>query len=219
MKKKKILFSLVAVTLIGTGYFTSRNIIKANKETKREATMLSYMVKSPKPKSVDEVMKEVPPKLVDLLKMPTDIPFSVNDVTANVNDLFNREEKRRIASGLKSFNKIEEKALGNTASFPYDEVTYEQNFNGNNISLSILANARKVETEYADPSEVKQINISDGSSAEYLDYGFSQYITWKDNVTNVTYKINIVYYNNEESKSKLNEQEIAKLIESFKYVE
>ncbi|MDH5163418.1 hypothetical protein [Heyndrickxia oleronia] len=219
MKKKKILFSLVAVTLIGTGYFTSSNIIKANKETKREATMLSYMVKSPKPKSVDEVMKEVPPKLVDLLKMPTDIPFSVNDVTANVNDLFNREEKRRIASGLKSFNKIEEKALGNTASFPYDEVTYEQNFNGNNISLSILANARKVETEYADPSEVKQINISDGSSAEYLDYGFSQYITWKDNVTNVTYKINIVYYNNEESKSKLNEQEIAKLIESFKYVE
>lgn len=201
--KTKFLFVLIAVCFVLVGCLD-------NLHKKLETT--------PSPEEVNKTLEnEVPPKLVELLKMPTDLPFKVDNMEASVNDLLNREEMKTIENGEKKFGVNEEKVLGDTQGFPFKEVTYEQYFYGDNIYVSVLAQAGEVEMVYEDPSSVNKLQVQDGSTAEYVDYGFVQQIAWKDKETGVTYIINVTLAD-EKGTGKLKEKEIINMIESFKYV-
>ncbi|GEM_PF-4196660 len=217
MKKRKLIFAIIIILLISVGILSSTKVIKAYKEPEGERQVSSHMVRTPSPKNVDTALNETPSKLVDLLKMPTEIPFKVNDTEASVDDLLNREEMAKLENGDGKSDINEEKVLGDTKSFPFNEVTYEQVFVGDDINLSVLANAQEVEMVYEDPSMVNKIQLEDGSSAEYIDYGFNQQIVWKDSETEVTYIIN-VNMPDEEGTGKLTEEEMSDMIGSFESI-
>ncbi len=65
--------------------------------------------------------------------------------------------------------------------------------------------------------QILKDSYKDGSFAEYIDYDFNQHIIWKDRETKMTYLIDITQYD-KERKGKFSEQEIAEMIDSFKYI-
>lgn len=80
------------------------------------------MMKTPSLKNVNESLKETPPKLVDLLKMPSKFPFKVNITEARVDDLYYREVRRKLDNGEIKSSMNEEKVLGDTKNLPYNEI-------------------------------------------------------------------------------------------------
>lgn len=208
MNKKNLIF-IGVILLIAAGLYTFSN----NRTVEKEAVLSYNMAKSSSVNSIDKIIKKVPPKLVELLKTPSKLPFKVHKAEAELHDIVFRGGK----SVTKTTLNDEERASRDMTRLPYKEVNFEQIFLGDEINLSILAQPGNVETIYGEPTDVKKIHIKDGSSADYVDYDFNQNVTWKDPETNITYLIDITLYD-KERKGRFSEQEIAEMIESFKYI-
>nr|WP_259545627.1 hypothetical protein [Heyndrickxia oleronia] len=203
-KKSLIIIGVILVIAVGLYIYSNNRIVE-----KEEA--ISENIE--KTNSIDNIIKKAPPKLVELLKTPSKLPFKVHESGAELHDMVYRGDK----SVTKTTLNDEEKASRDMTRLPYKEVNFEQIFLGDEIKLSILAQPMNAETFYGEPTDIKKIHIKDGSFAEYIDYDFNQHIIWKDRETKITYLIDITQYD-KERKGKFSEQEITEMIESFKYI-
>ncbi|OOP66809.1 hypothetical protein BWZ43_18995 [Heyndrickxia oleronia] len=159
-KKSLIIIGVILVIAVGLYIYSNNRIVE-----KEEA--ISENIE--KTNSIDNIIKKAPPKLVELLKTPSKLPFKVHKAEAELHDIVYRVGK----SVTKTTLNDEEKASRDMTRLPYKEVNFEQIFLGDEIKLSILAQPMNVETVYGEPTDIKKIHIKDGSFAEYIDYDFN----------------------------------------------
>ncbi|MBM7578185.1 hypothetical protein [Jeotgalibacillus terrae] len=187
------------------GYFIAKNIQAGSQEDQQMNQSAKILSELPL-----ELSKDIPASVKDKLKVPEYLPFEVEKVRGNV------EVRMRDANQLKESAENNGSASSSieTAQLSEDELAIEQFFYGDNIHMYLLVEPGGIDVEYANESDVQQLTLSDGSTADYTDYGFSQMVNWLDEETGYHYSMDVIHEEGEQN-NRLTEEELVKMVESL----
>ncbi|KIL51597.1 hypothetical protein KP77_11090 [Jeotgalibacillus alimentarius] len=187
------------------GYFIANNIQAGSQENHQMNQPAKSFSEMP-----PELSNAIPNSVKSKLKVPAYLPFKVEKVHGQV------EVRVKDANQLKESAEKNESASNSidTTQLAEDELAIEQFFYGNNIHMYLLVEPGGIDVEYANESDVQQLTLSDGSTAAYIDYGFSQMINWLDEETGYHYSMDVIH-ENEEQNNRLTEEDLVKMVESL----
>lgn len=193
MKKKIIIKYSLALGLLVGGYSTGTVLTSASNDDKAPIKLHESNKVTPLGVEVKEAKAELKADFKKKIKMPKKLPFKVNSVLANVDDM-----------GSKN---------------PNDEMqAYDQFFWGDDGSvISVRVHHFVPNIHYGDNVKLEKVKLKNNVEATYYFNGYAEKIDWVDKETGYQYMV--TKYLDKDKKVKVSKEAILEMVESFELVQ
>jgi hypothetical protein len=189
MKNNKLIKYSIALGLLVSGYSTGTVLTSASNDDNAPVKLEESTEVAPLAQEVKIAKSELKADFKSKIKMPKKLPFKVNKILANTDDMGSRDQTD-------------------------DLQAYEQFFWGDDGTLiSVRVHHFVPNVHYEDNANLEKVKLKNNDEATYYYNGYAESIDWIDKETGYQYMV--TKYLDKNKKAKVSKDAILEMVNSF----